>query len=90
MQLRSAYGVTGSKLPGFLRGVVAATAWFGVQTYIGATVLTILIAQIWPGYLLIGGGWESNNGVFEFDWSTFRTSRWRNDYRLLFSKKGRN
>lgn len=58
MQLRSAYGITGSKLPGFLRGVIAATAWFGVQTYIGATVLTILITQIWPGYSLIGGGSE--------------------------------
>ncbi|MGI6579197.1 MAG: allantoin permease [Saccharofermentanales bacterium] len=56
MHLRSVYGVTGSKLPGFLRGVISATAWFGVQTYIGATVLTILISQIWPGYALIGGG----------------------------------
>ena len=56
MQLRSTYGSKGAKLPGFLRGGVAAIAWFGVQTYVGAAALTILIGKIWPAYLQIGAG----------------------------------
>ena len=56
MHMRSTYGEIGAKLPGFLRGVVSAIAWFGVQTYIGALVLTILISRVWPGFLGIGGG----------------------------------
>ena len=58
MHLRSTYGSKGAKLPGFLRGVVAAIAWFGVQTYTGAAALTILISKLWPAYLEIGGGGE--------------------------------
>lgn len=58
MHLRSTYGSNGAKLPGFLRGVVAAIAWFGVQTYTGAAALTILISKLWPAYLEIGGGGE--------------------------------
>lgn len=56
MHLRSTYGDSGAKLPGFLRGCVAAIAWFGVQTYTGAAALTILIGKIWPGFLNIGNG----------------------------------
>ncbi|MDO4788953.1 MAG: cytosine permease [Johnsonella sp.] len=56
LHMRSTYGMLGAKLPGFLRGVVSAIAWFGVQTYIGALVLTILISRLWPGFLEIGGG----------------------------------
>lgn len=56
MHLRSTYGDIGAKLPGFLRGCVAAIAWFGVQTYTGAAALTILIGKIWPGFLNIGDG----------------------------------
>lgn len=56
MHLRSAYGAAGAKLPGFLRGCVAAIAWFGVQTYTGAAALEILISRIWPAFKTIGGG----------------------------------
>jgi len=56
MHLRSTYGNIGAKLPGFLRGVVAAIAWFGLQTYTGSAALLILIGKIWPGFLEIGGG----------------------------------
>lgn len=58
MHLRSTYGNIGAKLPGFLRGVVAAIAWFGLQTYTGSAALLILIGKIWPGFLEIGGGTE--------------------------------
>lgn len=55
MHLRSAYGNLGAKLPGFLRGCVAAIAWFGLQTYTGSLALLIMIGKIWPGFLNIGG-----------------------------------
>lgn len=58
MHLRSTYGNIGAKLPGFLRGVIAAIAWFGVQTYTGSAALLILISQIWPEFAQIGGGAE--------------------------------
>lgn len=56
MHLRSVYGSAGSKLPGFLRGVVAAIAWFGVQNYAGSQALLILILRFWPGFADLGGG----------------------------------
>ena len=58
MHLRSTYGNIGAKLPGFLRGVVAAIAWFGLQTYVGSVALLILIGKIWPGFIEIGNGME--------------------------------
>jgi allantoin permease len=55
MHLRSTYGDLGAKLPGFLRGGVAAIAWFGLQNYAGSLALLILISKFWPGFLSIGG-----------------------------------
>lgn len=56
MHLRSAYGERGAKLPGTLRGIIAAIGWFGLQTYVGSQALLILVAELWPGVLDIGGG----------------------------------
>lgn len=55
MHLRSVYGEKGAKLPGFLRGIVAAIAWFGLQNYTGSLALLILIGKFWPSFLTIGG-----------------------------------
>lgn len=55
MHLRSTYGDIGAKLPGFLRGCVAAIAWFGLQNFTGSLALLILVGKIWPGFLTIGG-----------------------------------
>lgn len=55
MHLRSTYGDIGAKLPGFLRGCVAAIAWFGLQNFTGSLALTILISKIWPGFATLGG-----------------------------------
>lgn len=55
IHLRSVYGNIGAKLPGFLRGCVAAIAWFGLQNYTGSLALLVLIGKIWPGFLTIGG-----------------------------------
>lgn len=56
MHLRSTYGNIGAKLPGFLRGCVAAISWFGLQTFTGSLALTIIIGKLWPGFLEIGDG----------------------------------
>lgn len=58
MHLRATYGDVGAKLPGFLRGCVAAIAWFGLQNYTGSLALLILIGKIWPGFLKVGGNIE--------------------------------
>lgn len=58
MHLRSTYGDVGAKLPGTLRGVVAAIAWFGLQNYTGSLALLILIGKIWPSFLTIGGNFS--------------------------------
>lgn len=58
MHLRSTYGVLGSKLPGFLRGCVAAIAWFGLQNYTASLALRILLGKIWPGFLDLGGSFD--------------------------------
>lgn len=55
MHLRSTYGDIGAKLPGFLRGCVAAIAWFGLQNFTGSLALLILVGKIWPGFLTLGG-----------------------------------
>ena len=55
MHLRSAYGDIGAKLPGFLRGGIAAIAWFGLQNFTASLALLILIGKIWPGFLTLGG-----------------------------------
>ena len=51
MHLRSTYGNLGAKLPGFLRGCVAAIAWFGLQTYTGSLALTIILGKLFPSFL---------------------------------------
>ena len=56
MHLRSTYGNLGAKLPGFLRGCIAAIAWFGLQTYTGSLALTIILGKLFPGFLEIGDG----------------------------------
>lgn len=58
MHLRATYGEKGGMLPGFLRGCVAAIAWFGVQCFTGAQALYIIIAKLSPGFANIGGGQE--------------------------------
>lgn len=58
MHLRATYGEKGSVLPGFLRGCVAAIAWFGVQCYTGSQALLIIVSKLYPAFLDIGGGKE--------------------------------
>lgn len=56
IHLRATYGDVGAKLPGFLRGGVAAIAWFGLQNFTGSLALLVIIGNIWPAFLSIGQG----------------------------------
>lgn len=56
MLLKSSYGERGALLPGFLRGVVAAIMWYGLQTYAGSLALLILIGKLAPSFLTFGAG----------------------------------
>lgn len=44
---RIAFGVVGAKIPAAVRGVVAI-AWFGIQTYLAAVVLRVLVVALFP------------------------------------------
>lgn len=50
---RSAFGVFGANVPAILRGLTAI-GWFGVQNYLGATVLNALFAQVIPAWGRLG------------------------------------
>lgn len=54
MHLRTVYGARGAQLPGVLRGVVAALCWYGIQTYIGAQTLYILLSKLHPRFVSFG------------------------------------
>ncbi|MFC5603438.1 allantoin permease [Sporosarcina koreensis] len=55
MHLRATYGEAGAKLPGFLRGIVVAIGWFGLQTFVGSQALFIIMGKLWPGFIEVGG-----------------------------------
>ncbi len=56
IHLRSTYGNLGAKLPGFLRGCVAAIGWFAVQTYLGSKALYIILVKLFPAFADIAPG----------------------------------
>lgn len=65
---RIAFGIRGGRIPAVCRGSVAI-AWFGIQTYLAANVLSVLIVRVVPSlapmldqYLL---------GLSHMDWYSF-------------------
>ncbi|WP_431814174.1 NCS1 family nucleobase:cation symporter-1 [Kocuria sp. cx-455] len=65
---RIAFGVHGAHLPAGVRGVVAI-AWFGIQTYLAAVVLRVLLIALWPGLSSV----DSNDflGLSTLGWLSF-------------------
>ena len=55
MQLRDTFGVRGAVFPAIIRGLIAGLVFFGVGTIASAKALDIVLLQIFPGYLEIGG-----------------------------------
>ena len=52
---RAAFGVRGANVAAILRAIVAC-GWFGIQTWIGALALHVLITAAWPGWAQVPGG----------------------------------
>lgn len=52
---RASFGVRGANIPALLRAIVAC-GWFGIQTWIGALALNLLLGAAWPGWNQVSGG----------------------------------
>lgn len=65
---RIAFGTKGAKIPAGVRGIVAI-AWFGIQTYLAASVLSALLVAMFPG--LSGMDKNSLLGQSTLGWLTF-------------------
>jgi NCS1 family nucleobase:cation symporter-1 len=51
---RASFGVRGANIPALLRAIVAC-GWFGIQTWIGALALHLLLGSAWPGWNQVPG-----------------------------------
>lgn len=51
---RSAFGIFGSNVPAILRGLTAIF-WFGIQNYLGASVLNALFGEVFDFWKNLGG-----------------------------------
>lgn len=49
--IRSAFGYQFGKFPVICR-MITALFWHAIQTYTGSTALTVMLAAIWPSYLV--------------------------------------
>ncbi|MFA3835148.1 MULTISPECIES: NCS1 family nucleobase:cation symporter-1 [Streptomyces] len=67
---RIAFGVKGAQIPAIVRGVVAI-AWFGIQTYLAASVLGALVKVLFPGLRSLDE--NSILGLSTLGWATFLT-----------------
>src|SRR5688500_14755796 len=47
--LRASFGTRGANVPAMLRAVVAC-GWFGIQTWLGATAIDVLVGLMWPAW----------------------------------------
>ncbi len=45
---RASFGVLGANIPAIIRGLIAV-AWYGVQTFLAAGSLSIVLLKVWPG-----------------------------------------
>src|SRR5688572_27971578 len=51
--LRASFGTRGANVPAMLRAVVAC-GWFGIQTWLGAAAIDVLLGLMWPKWNTIG------------------------------------
>lgn len=54
---RASFGIAGAHIPSLLRSLVAC-GWFGIQTWIGGTAITAILAILWPGWRALGSNWQ--------------------------------
>lgn len=54
MQIRDTFGIKGAAFPAMIRGLVAGFVFFGLTTIASAQALDIVLARLFPGFLVIG------------------------------------
>ena len=59
---RASFGVRGANLPALIRAL-AATCWFGVQTWIGGEAIFFLAGK------MFGSGWRDASHIGDFPWT---------------------
>ncbi|MFT4298380.1 MAG: NCS1 family nucleobase:cation symporter-1 [Aeromicrobium sp.] len=67
---RVAFGVLGANIPAIIRGCIAI-AWYGVQTFLAAGSLSIVLMKIWPGLADIAGSDTSFLGLSYLGYISF-------------------
>src|SRR5687767_15528264 len=65
--LRASFGTRGANLPAMLRAVVAC-GWFGIQTWLGAAAIDVLMGMVLPGWNKLSGTFM---GVAAHTWVAF-------------------
>ncbi|MEX5715022.1 NCS1 family nucleobase:cation symporter-1 [Serratia ureilytica] len=67
---RQAFGVFGANIPAVIRGLIAF-AWYGIQTYLAANALMLVLLKFWPSLsTLTGSGFL---GLSLLGWLCFAT-----------------
>ncbi|MFT4187415.1 MAG: NCS1 family nucleobase:cation symporter-1 [Aeromicrobium sp.] len=67
---RASFGVLGANIPAIIRGLIAV-AWYGVQTFLAAGSLSIVLLKIWPGLADIAGDDTSFLGLSYLGYISF-------------------
>lgn len=67
---RQAFGVFGANIPAVIRGLIAF-AWYGIQTYLAANALMLVLLKFWPA---LSGLTETKFiGLSPLGWACFST-----------------
>lgn len=67
---RLAFGVWGANVPAIIRGLIAV-AWYGIQTFLASSALTIVLLRFFPGLESLAHG--SFAGLSHLGWLGFMT-----------------
>ncbi|VFS69562.1 Allantoin transport protein [Raoultella terrigena] len=67
---RQAFGVFGANIPAVIRGLIAF-AWYGIQTYLAANALMLVMLKFWPSLATLTA--SSFLGLSHLGWLCFAT-----------------
>jgi NCS1 family nucleobase:cation symporter-1 len=70
---RMSFGVFGANVPAIIRGLIAV-AWYGIQTFLASSALTIVLLRFFPGLGVLAEG--SFMGLSYLGWLGFMIMWW--------------
>lgn len=70
---RMSFGVWGANVPAIIRGLIAV-AWYGIQTFLASSALTIVLLRFFPGLESLGH--SSFMGLSHLGWLGFMIMWW--------------